>query len=171
MTEFATHFMGPAGDVLFGCGAGQRICVDAYGRAQPCMGVRAPELTIDLIPSRSSGGGRSVPQNLSVVEQATEMFTLSDAVVRFSGLRELRVSNPEYLRRCARCFLKGLCEQCPAKSWVEHKSLDTPVEYLCEAAHAQARCLGWMDEGEHGWDVVDWQERVGGSRSSQYSYQ
>ena len=33
----------------------------------------------------------------------------------------------------------GLCEQCPAKSWSEHGTLDTPVEYHCEMAHAQAR--------------------------------
>ena len=41
--------MGPPGDALFGCGAGHGISVDAYGRAQPCMGVRAPELTVDVL--------------------------------------------------------------------------------------------------------------------------
>ena len=67
-------------------------------------------------------------------------------------LRELRATNPEYLRRCARCFLKGLCEQCPAKSWAEHGTLDTPVEYLCEVAHAQARWLGWL-RGRRAWNA------------------
>ena len=51
--------------------------------------------------------------------------------------------------RAASC--KGLCEQCPAKSWTEHGTLDTPVEYLCEVAHAQARYLGWLGEDEKGW--------------------
>jgi hypothetical protein len=41
---------------------------------------------------------------------------------------DIRATNPEYLRRCALCFLHGLCEQCPAKSWAEHSTLDTPVE-------------------------------------------
>ncbi|MEI8183897.1 MAG: hypothetical protein WCG29_14460, partial [Desulfomonile sp.] len=40
----------------------------------------------------------------------------------FPKLREIKASNPEYLARCAQCFLKGLCEQCPAKSWMEHDS-------------------------------------------------
>jgi sulfatase maturation enzyme AslB (radical SAM superfamily) len=67
-------------------------------------------------------------------------------------LHELRATNPEYLRRCAKCFLKGLCEQCPAKSWAESGTLDTPVEYLCEVAHAQARYLGWLGKHEQGWE-------------------
>jgi MoaA/NifB/PqqE/SkfB family radical SAM enzyme len=70
----------------------------------------------------------------------------------FPKLRETRAGNPEYLRRCARCSLRGLCEQCPARSWAEHGTLDTPVEYLCEVAHAQARDLGMLREGEMGWE-------------------
>ena len=130
METFAARFMGPPGAELFRCGAGRAISVDAYGRAQPCMGVRAPELTVDVLATSS----------------------LEDALERFAGLRELRATNPEYLRRCAVCFLHGLCEQCPAKSWSEHGALDTPVEYLCEVAHAQARHLGWLKGNEKGWN-------------------
>jgi radical SAM protein with 4Fe4S-binding SPASM domain len=137
MVEFGGKFMRPPGDRLFGCGAGCGLSVDAYGRAQPCMGVRAPGLTVDL----------------------TEK-TLAQALDHFSTLGEMRATNPEYLRRCARCFLKGLCEQCPAKSWAEHGTYDTPVEYLCGVAHAQARWLGWLTEGEKGWEVAEWRERV-----------
>ena len=72
----------------------------------------------------------------------------------------MKATQPEYLVRCARCFLKGLCEQCPAKSWAEHGTLDTPVEYLCEIAHAEARQLGLLAEKEMGWDVKDWRERI-----------
>jgi radical SAM protein with 4Fe4S-binding SPASM domain len=133
-------FLGPPGDGLFTCGAGDIVCVDAYGRAQPCLGVRAPELTV---PATS----------------------LAAALDSFERLRTMVASDPEYLRRCARCFLKGLCEQCPAKSWTEHGTLDTPVEYLCSVAHAQARWLGWLDEAESAWDVADWEKRVeGGDR-------
>lgn len=71
----------------------------------------------------------------------------------FPKFRELRATNIEYMNRCARCFLKGLCEQCPAKSWMEHGTLDTPVEYLCAVAHAQARYLGWLGEKENGWET------------------
>ena len=150
MAEFSSKFMGPSGDQLFGCGAGCGICVDAYGRAQPCIGIRAPELTVDvvgagLVPA-PEGGHKGAP--------------LADALDSFTHLRALRAANPDYLRRCAVCFLGGLCEQCPAKSWTEHGTLDTPVEYLCEVAHAQARYIGWLGENEQGWEVLDWRERV-----------
>ena len=57
-------------------------------------------------------------------------------------------------------FLKGLCEQCPAKSWMEHGTLDTPVEYLCDVAHAQARYLGLIGDSEKAWEVTNGKERV-----------
>jgi MoaA/NifB/PqqE/SkfB family radical SAM enzyme len=141
MAEFASKFMGPPGDQLFDCGAGCGICVDSYGRAQPCMGVRAPELTCGV----AGADGHS---------------SLQDAKDQFCRLRELRATNPHYLRRCAVCFLKGLCEQCPGKSWVEDGTLDAPVEYLCDVAHVQARYLGWLGENEQGWQVIDWRERI-----------
>jgi len=148
IAEFASRFMGPPGDQLFGCGAGCAICVDANGRVQPCMCIRAPDLTVDLfhlapLPHEGRGAGG-----------------LGLALDHFSHLGELRATNPDYLGRCARCFLKGLCEQCPAKSWAEQGTLDTPVEYLCEVAHAQARYLGWLGGNEHGWEVLDWRQRV-----------
>ena len=93
------------------------------------------------------------------------MVTLADALDHFLQLSDLRANNPEYLRRCAQCFLKGFCEQCPAKSWMEHGNLDTPVDYLCEAAHAQARYLGWLDGNEYGWEVMDWRERINNRQS------
>ena len=86
---------------------------------------------------------------------------LGHALDHFARLRELRAINPEYLRRCARCYLKGVCEQCPAKSWTEHGNFDTPVEHLCEMAHTWARYLGWLDENEHGWGIDGWRGRVG----------
>ncbi|MBN1472349.1 MAG: radical SAM protein [Syntrophaceae bacterium] len=136
MEEFASKFMRPSGDKLFACGAGHGLCIDAYGYAQPCMGVRAPELTFNLF-------GRP----------ADEKNTLAQALDFFKNLKDIKAANPDYLHRCAVCFLKGMCEQCPAKSWMEHGTLDTPVEYLCEAAHAQARFLGWLKEGEKAWKV------------------
>jgi radical SAM protein with 4Fe4S-binding SPASM domain len=127
MEEFFSKFMRPAGDKLFACGAGNGVCVDAYGFAQPCMGVRAPELTFNLFGALSE-------DKKNMLEQALEFF---------KSFKEMKATNPEYLKRCAVCSLKGLCEQCPAKSWAEYGTLDTPVEYLCDVAHAHARFLGW----------------------------
>jgi len=138
MRQFCTKYMGPSEDKLFACGAGHGTCVDAYGRAQRCMTLRHPDMAYDL-----------------------KTGSLHDALTSFfPRLREMRAANPDYLARCARCFLKGLCEQCPAKSWGEHGTLDTPVEYLCQVAHAQARDLGLLRDGERAWEVSDWRERA-----------
>ena len=137
--EFCSKFMGVPGEKLFSCGSGIASgCVDAYGYFQPCMEVRHPDTVYTL-----------------------KRGSLTDALVNFfPRIREMKAAYPEYLRRCARCFLKGLCEQCPAKSWMEHGTLDTPVEYLCEIAHAQAVELGLIEKGERAWEILDWRERV-----------
>jgi len=137
MSEFALKFMGIVGDSLFACGASNRMNIDAYGRAQPCMGIKSPDFMTDL---------------------AT--MSLEKALDSFSRLREIRATNPEYLYRCARCFLKGLCDQCPAKSWTESGETDRPVEYLCDVAHAKARFMGWLGNTERAWEVVEWRERL-----------
>jgi radical SAM protein with 4Fe4S-binding SPASM domain len=139
MRQFCGKFMGPPGDLLFSCGAGHGACVDAYGMVQPCLLMRHPDMVYDL-----------------------KKGSLKDALTNFfPRLREeTRAANPDYLARCARCFLKGLCEQCPAKSWAEHGALDTPVEYFCRVAHAQARDLGLLRDGERAWEVNGWKERI-----------
>jgi hypothetical protein len=40
--------------------------------------------------------------------------------------------------------------------------LDTPVEYLCEVAHAQARHIGLLGTDEHAWELSAeaWRERI-----------
>jgi MoaA/NifB/PqqE/SkfB family radical SAM enzyme len=163
MAEFASKFMGPRGEVLFHCGAGKSICVDAYGRAQPCLSLRAPELTVNLISTHPSARSEGEPAtDFSASEKEVMAGGLAAAAAQFSQLSRRRAQNSDYLRRCAQCFLKGLCEQCPAKSWMEHGNLDTPVEYLCEGAHAQARYLGWLNENESGWGVRDWRMRLNG---------
>lgn len=136
--EFSRKFLGPPGDTLFGCGAGHSCCVDAYGRLQPCMGLRATDLSYDL-------------RNGSLEEALRDVFP---------RLRELRAVNPDYLERCARCFLKSLCEQCPARSWSETGSLDTPIELLCSSTHAEARWLDLIGPQEYAWEVRDWRSRI-----------
>jgi len=137
--RFCSKFIGPAADNLFTCGAGTESgCVDAYGYFQPCLLLKHPDTSYRL-----KGGS---------IREALTVF--------FPAVRKMKASDPRYLSRCGRCFLKGLCEQCPAKSWTNSGTLDTPVEYLCEAAHAQARYLGLLRDGERAWEVADWKKRI-----------
>jgi radical SAM protein with 4Fe4S-binding SPASM domain len=143
MREFCQKYIGPAGVNLFNCGVGEKVCVDAYGMLQPCLPLRHPELLQDL-----------------------NMISLNEARERLiANLKQVKAENPDYLERCARCFLKGLCNQCPARSWVEHGTPDTPVEYLCQVAHTQARFLGYLHPGEKAWEVEDWELRIKGSNT------
>jgi radical SAM protein with 4Fe4S-binding SPASM domain len=139
MKEFFSKRRNPIGTHLFSCEAGIRNgCVDAYGHLQPCLMSRHPETVYNL----KSGSLRDALKNF------------------FPKVRKMRAQNPLYLKRCARCFLRGLCEQCPAKSWVEHGALDSPVEYLCQVAHSQARFLGLIGDGENAWKVDNHRERL-----------
>lgn len=139
MKEFCSKFMRLSGYKLFCCGLGKASgCVDAYGNFQPCMLLRHPDYVYNL-------------KNGSL-KDALENF--------FPKLRDAKAVNPDYLMRCAKCFLKSLCEQCPAKSYMEHGILDKPVEYLCGIAHVQARFLGLIGKQEKAWEAVDWRERI-----------
>lgn len=139
MREFCLKFVRPSGRGIFSCGAGVgNGCVDAYGNLQLCMLLRHPATVYDL-----------------------KKGSLKDALDNFfPKIRKMKAENPDYLTRCARCFLHGLCEQCPARSWMEHGALDTPVGYYCEIAHAQARALGLLAEGERAWQIESWEERL-----------
>lgn len=43
---------------------------------------------------------------------------------------------------------------------MEHGTLDSPVEYLCNVGQAKARYLGRTGESEKAWEVTDVQEQV-----------
>jgi radical SAM protein with 4Fe4S-binding SPASM domain len=139
MREFCSKFISPQGKNIFSCGAGTRGgCVDAYGYFQPCMLLRHPDTVYDL-----------------------KKGSFKDALANFfPKIRNIKTKNTDYLNRCVRCFLKGLCEQCPAWSWMEHGTLDTPVDYLCEVAHAQARALGLLEDGERAWEIEHGDHRI-----------
>ena len=139
MRAFCSRFMAPPGDRLFSCGAGKGGgAVSADGFFQPCLLLRHPDTLYDL-----------------------KTGSLTEALTRFfPEVRKMKAADPDYLDRCARCFLKGLCEQCPAKSWMEHGTLDTPATYLCDIAHAQAEFLGLLNKNEKGWEVRNWKIRL-----------
>ena len=144
MKTFCTRFMGSSGPLLFSCGAGDHVCIDAYGMIQPCLLLRMPKVCYNV--------------RKGSLREALTVF--------FPRIKKISTENPNYLNRCARCFIMGLCEQCPAKSWSEHGTLDTPVEYLCEIAHAQAEYLGLIEPGELAWEVRNGDERVRKFRES-----
>ncbi len=138
MVDFVKTFLKIPNTKLFNCGAGVGGSIDAYGVYQPCLLLRHPDVTFNL-----------------------KKFSLKRILnEKIQALKHMEAVDPAYLEKCAKCFLKGLCEQCPAKSWSEHGTLDTPVEYLCAAAHAQAQYLGLIEKDEKGWKVEDWEERI-----------
>ena len=138
MKGFVENFLGKPDAQLFNCGAGIGGTIDAYGVYQPCLLLRHPDVTHDL-----------------------NTYSLKDILTtKIPEMKKIEAKDPDYLKKCAKCFLKGLCEQCPAKSWSEHGTLDTPVEHLCEEAHEQAEYLGLIEKGEKGWEVEDWKERI-----------
>ena len=138
MAKFSAKFLNPQGDRLFRCGAGLNGSVDAYGKYQMCLLLRHPDTVYDLT-----------------------IGTLEEGLTKvFPEYRKKKATNPAYLQRCAKCFLKGLCLQCPARSWMEHGTLDTPVEYLCEVAHCQAVYLGLLEKGEKSWEITNWRDRI-----------
>jgi radical SAM protein with 4Fe4S-binding SPASM domain len=137
LRTFIARFAGVRGDRLFTC-LSDSGSIDAYGRFQVCLPLRHPRTVYDL-------------QKGSLRKAVTEFLP---------EVREMRAADPTYLERCGRCFLKSLCLQCPAKSWAEHGTLDTPVEYFCDITHAQAVSIGLLEVGEIAWTVADWSARV-----------
>lgn len=130
--ESARLFMKRFSGKVSGCGAGTHLCVDAYGRVQPCSALRDAALSLDVYGN-----------------DAVKGLALRDALVLFAARGCTKPPG-----RCARCFLYGFCDQCPALSWSEYGTADRPVDYFCDVAHAQARWLGWLSEDEHAWEVA-----------------
>ncbi len=137
--EFCTKFLARPGIDLFSCGAGvNSCCLNAYGYLQLCPLLRHPETLYDL-----------------------KQDSLKYAITHFfPRIRKLTASDKHYLDRCARCFLRGLCQQCPAKSWMEHGVLDKPLDYFCSIAHLEAHYLGLIHNDEKGWQIDNWEERI-----------
>ncbi len=129
----------PQSDRLFSCGAGVDGChIDAYNNFQLCLLLRHPDCVYNLREGS--------------LKEAWEKFV--------PQVREMKVTNGKYRERCQRCFLKALCDQCPAWSWMEYGVLDEPVDYLCEIAHREAVFLGLLREGEKAWEVKDSEQRL-----------
>lgn len=112
----------PSTDSLYVCGAGKRsFHIDPYGRFAPCLTNRAH--TYDL--RRGS------------FREAWRDF-----------IPTVRSLKAERAVKCRTCPAISLCGQCPAWSYMEHRDLETPVEYLCEMGHLRATAFreGWERE-------------------------
>jgi len=139
MRRLFSRFSKPRGDRLFDCDPGLgNAALDSYGHLQACLLLRHPETTYAL----RTGNLRDAMQNF------------------FPELRGRRAKNPAFLARCGRCFLSDLCDQCPAKSWMETGDLDTPIEYYCRVSHSIARKLGLLLARENAWEVPDLKKRI-----------
>jgi len=124
---------------LFACGGGLRTgCIDPYGNFQLCILLKDPRTSFDV--TRGS------------LRHALEEFA--------PIIREIKSENSQYNSKCAKCFLRTLCGQCPAKSWTENGTLDEPVGYLCDIAHAEAEFLGIIKGNEKAWEISDWKSRL-----------
>lgn len=117
---------------IFNCRAAKkRLTVNAYGGLQVCLEMRHPDTIYDL---RSGTLYKAITQHLPRIKAMT--FT-----------------DPVYLNRCGSCSLRPACPSCPAVSWMENGSLQTPVEYYCEVMHAEACLLGLLKNDERGWEI------------------
>lgn len=149
--EFLSSRLKLFGSKLFFCGAGKGAYIDAYGNAQMCVYLRHPKTVYPLINKEE---GQFCVSHMGQLNDAISNF--------FPTIRDWRSRNPEYLNRCGVCFIRGFCEQCPGKSWMEHGVLDKPVEYICQVTHMQAVFFGLLMPGERAWNLPHkvWQKRV-----------
>lgn len=117
---------------LFRCKAGfRRVALDPYGNLALCCGLHHPDTIVNL----------------------RSMHFSEAMAVQIPQIRLIKSTRDEYLRRCGCCSLYSICGQCPSTSWAEHGVLDLPVRYYCDIAHREARLLGYLEEGQNGWDV------------------
>ncbi len=95
---------------LFFCNAGINSCwIDSTGMVHLCTIFRPAEFAYDLkTGSLKEYWENTVPKLLATCS-----------------------SNPRFDSHCGRCPNRMKCQWCPALSWTEHRTLDTPVDFVC----------------------------------------
>jgi len=98
------------------------IRVDPYGRMSIC--VISQQETYDI--------------RQGSVREGWEKFLLT-----------VRTSKRTRPTKCTQCRIQSLCGMCPANGELENGDKESPVAFLCEAAHLRALSLG-LEIPEHG---------------------
>src|SRR5258708_24957330 len=73
-----------------------------------------------------------------------ETFSVRDVGVRKvweESLFELRNRKRTRPTKCVECRIQSLCGMCPANGELENGDKESPVAFLCEAAHLRAASL------------------------------
>jgi radical SAM protein with 4Fe4S-binding SPASM domain len=105
---------------VFYCGAGSKSFIVGYdGFFRLCSSLYHPDSIYDLRKGK--------------LQDAWENFV--------PKVRDVRSNNEEFLKKCKICGLVNLCMWCPAHAHLETGSLDMPVDYFCEVAHARETML------------------------------
>ena len=110
-------------DTVYFCGGGMKsFAVDPYGRMSVC--VISQQETYDI--------------RQGSVREGWEKFLLA--------VRTRKRTRPT---KCVGCRIQSLCGMCPANGELENGDKESPVAFLCEAAHLRAYSLG-LEVPEHG---------------------
>src|SRR5713101_4767742 len=103
-------------DTVYFCGGGMKsFAVDPYGRMSIC--VISQQETYDI--------------RQGSVREGWEKFLLA--------VRTRKRTRPT---KCVQCRIQSLCGMCPANGELENGDKESPVAFLCEAAHLRAMSLG-----------------------------
>jgi radical SAM protein with 4Fe4S-binding SPASM domain len=65
------------------------------------------------------------------------------------SLLQLRNRKRQRVTKCVQCRIQSLCGMCPANGEMENGDKESPVEFLCHAAHLRAAVIG-IDVPKHG---------------------
>jgi radical SAM protein with 4Fe4S-binding SPASM domain len=119
LREFYARDQRLESDYVFTCGAGLNTYhIDPYGAMSSCMMV--PSIAYDLRQGSFREGWRS----------------FGERVVSLKRSRDTR---------CTSCAIAGACDSCPGWSTLEHGTLESPVDYMCEINHRRAEAFGGPD--------------------------
>ena len=107
-------------DHLFHCGAGNTSFTIGYnGTFRLCSSLWHPDTLYDL--------------RRGTLREAWQEWV--------PKVRDLRGSDPVFLKRCRKCGKINLCLWCPAHAALESGDMDRWIEYFCEVAHGRAAAL------------------------------
>jgi radical SAM protein with 4Fe4S-binding SPASM domain len=103
-------------DTVYFCGGGRNsFAINAYGEMSIC--VISQQETFDI----RRAGLANVWEN---------------------SIREVRARKRTQVTKCLTCRIQSLCGMCPANGEMENGHQESPVDFLCHAAHLRAEVIG-----------------------------